>query len=373
MRILLVLPDNSLGGAEQYLKMIVEYYSKTNAYIKLVFLNDKFQNSWVQLKDYDNIEYQLYNSNNGTINALKYVKDVIFSKEKEFDYIFTSHVKITGLLGILVKLGLLRKKYFIARESTSVFKRFSGSKLRTYKFLYKYGYSKVNLLICQTDYMKDQLMKVYPKLNDVTRVIPNPIDLEKIFLIEQEKIEELEKGLLGNYIVSAGRLIREKGFDILIESFSLLVKNTNEDLNLVILGEGVEREKLELKIKKLGLEGRVFLKGLVLNVFPYFKNAKCCVVSSRIEGFPNVLLQMMSQNTNVVSTDCAGGIVEIPQIKVCKIEDVDNLSEGIYETINNDCSMNRSIFDDFLKDRSIENFMSNINANLVQVELDDRG
>jgi len=365
MKILLVLPDNSLGGAEQYLKMIVEHYSKTNAQIKLVFLNDKFQNSWVQLKDYNNLEYQLYNSNKGAINALKFVKDVVFSSENEFDYIFTSHVKITGLLGLLVKLGLLKKKYFIARESTSVFKRFSGSKLKTYKFLYKYGYSKVNLLICQTDHMKDQLIEACPKLKNVTKVIPNPIDLEKIFVMEQEKIEELEKGLLGNYIVSAGRLIPEKGFDILIESFALLIENINEDLNLVILGEGVEREKLELKIKKLGLEGRVFLKGLVLNVFPYFKNAKGCVVSSRIEGFPNVLLQMMSQNTNIVSTDCAGGIVEIPQIKVCKIEDVDNLRDGIYEILNKDCSMNRPVFDNFLKKRSIENFVSKIKANLV--------
>jgi len=365
MRILVVLPDNSLGGAEQYLKMIVEYYSKTNAQIKLVFLNDKFQNSWVQLKGYDNFEYKLYNSSNRTINVLKFVKDVIFSNKNGFDYIFTSHVKITGILGILIKLGFLKKRYFIARESTSVFKRFSGSKLKTYKFLYKYGYSKVNLLICQTDYMKDQLIGAYPKLNNVTKVIPNPIDLRKIYLLEQEKIEELEKGLLGNYIVSAGRLIPEKGFDILIESFALLIKSTNEDLNLVILGEGVEREKLELKIKRHGLEERIFLKGLVLNVFPYFKNARTCVVSSRIEGFPNVLLQMMSQNTNVVSTNCAGGIVEIPQIKVCKIEDVHNLREAIYETLNTDCSMNRSIFDKYLKKRSIENFVLKMNANLV--------
>ena len=151
--------------------------------------------------------------------------------------------------------------------------------------------------------MKAQFIKNLPFISKKINIktIPNPINLKKTLQPNTDFIFNED------YIVAAGRLIEEKGFDILIDAFNLL-QNDYSNLKLVILGEGPLRSHLEAKINDLNLVSKILLPGRVSNIFDYFKLARVCVVSSRIEGFPNVLLEMMSQNTNVISTRCAGDI-----------------------------------------------------------------
>src|SRR5690606_21926313 len=85
-----------------------------------------------------------------------------------------------------------------------------------------------------------------------------------------------------------------------------------------------------------------------------------CVMSSRIEGFPNVLLQMMSQNNKVVSTLSAGGIKEMDGIFTCKTNDVTSLSHTIIECLKSNTDENRYIFDKELKKRTIDTFANEI-------------
>lgn len=355
MKILIALPDNSLGGAEQYLKMVAEFYARRGDDVFVFFLKDSFKNSWKDLNKYENINAVAYKGNSNVKNIYKFYRDLITFKTDEFDYIYTSHVKITGVLGIFLKWGVLRKKKFIARESTSIFKRYSGIKLLIYKSYYHLGYSKVDQLICQTQIMKDELLQFYPSFSKKVVVIDNPIDFNIISKFEKESIP-----LEYDYIVSAGRLIKEKGFDILINAFAKLKKNKeHNNLKLLILGEGNQRDFLEELVTSLNLDGDVIMKGLVLNVYPYFKKAKACVVSSRVEGFPNVLLQMISQNNKVVSTKCAGGITNIPNITICNITD-DDLYKAISNVLRCDSTKNRVIFDEFLKNRTIDNFINKI-------------
>ncbi|GAA4967533.1 glycosyltransferase [Algibacter aquimarinus] len=363
MKILILLPDNGLGGAEQYLKMIAEYYLKKNAHITIVFLYDRFDNSWLNLRDRKNVEYKLYTGKFKFLNIIKFITYLLYINTNKFDYVYSSHVKTTSLLGVLFRFNIFKKDFFIARESTTVFTRFKGKELRLYKILYKIGYSKVDLLICQTKVMKDQLLNVYPNFKKNTVVIPNPVDRDLISSSEIKEIEEIKN--FHNYLVSAGRLIPEKGFDVLIKAFQILKKESNKKLKLILLGEGPERSKLEGLIRELNLEEEVILKGIVLNVYPYFKNAMACIVSSRIEGFPNVLLQMMSQNEKILSTDCAGGISDIPSITVCKTDDVQDLKNGLLELLTKDTVGNRKIYNEYLDKRNIASFIEIVENNLL--------
>src|SRR5690606_34407926 len=104
-----------------------------------------------------------------------------------------------------------------------------------FKLQYFLGYKSLDLLICQTQLMKTQLIKALPWLEENIKiiVIPNPLNLSALETIEDRTFE-----LDNNYIISAGRLIPEKGFDILINSFKK-VKELYPSLNLVILGEGL--------------------------------------------------------------------------------------------------------------------------------------
>jgi glycosyltransferase involved in cell wall biosynthesis len=85
-----------------------------------------------------------------------------------------------------------------------------------------------------------------------------------------------------------------------------------------------------------------------------------CVVSSRIEGFPNVLLQEMSQNEKVVSTLCAGDIDRIPGLFTCKPNDEDDLLRAMQECLEADTSGNRALFDEELQGRSIDKFIEQV-------------
>jgi len=356
MKILTILPNDSLGGAEQYLKMLVKYYANKGHEIDVCFLSKKKTGGWQDIAINKNIKLIYSKKDNFFFSVLYCIRYYVLLRKK-YNLILTSHVKITGLVGVLLKIKVLKADKFIARESTSVFKRFNGIKLLLYKSIYVLGYSKVDLLICQTYFMKKQLLAALPWLSKITLVIPNPIDLN---VVEQQCNGDVSKELLsGEYIVSAGRLIPEKGFDILLKAFMCLSKS-NKKLKLIILGEGDERQNLERDIEKLNLKNKVILKGFVSNVYPYFKHAKACVVSSRIEGFPNVLLQMMSQNTSVVSTLCAGGVKDIKGIIICDTHSVNKLAIALELVLNQNANENRAFFNQELEKRDINNFAKKI-------------
>ncbi|QYK50469.1 MAG: glycosyltransferase [Anaerolineales bacterium] len=110
-------------------------------------------------------------------------------------------------------------------------------------------------------------------------------------------------------IVSAGRLVQQKGFDMLIQAIYEI--GGIYPVQLVILGEGPERKALEKQIIKLGLQGDVLLPGYVQNPFRYMAKAKVFALSSRSEGFSSVLIEAMACGTSIVSTDCQVGPREI--------------------------------------------------------------
>ena len=269
---------------------------------------------------------------------------------------------MTATIGVLVALGLIKKKFFVARESTSIIKRFSGLKLFVYKLAYRLGYGNIDLLICQTAFMKEQLLEKYPGFTDKTRVIANPIDLQLIREKENQPIEFIPPD---NYIVSAGRYIPEKGYDILIEAFKI-IHGKNPDMHLLILGEGGERKLLEDLASTNKLEDYIHLPGRVDNVYPFFSAATLCAVSSRIEGFPNVLLQMMSQNTKVVSTLCAGGIEDLEGVFTCAVGDVVQLAGAMQKALDANTAKNQNLFRKELNKRTIESFLNQVDTYLIK-------
>jgi glycosyltransferase involved in cell wall biosynthesis len=247
--------------------------------------------------------------------------------------IMSTHPYVNSYLGFLKRIGYI-KSDLVVRECTSVFTRYTGIKKLSYQIAYRLGYPAVNLIICQTEIMKDQLLaqnKFIPKRKAVTK--ENPIDLKR--LSEQSEKDLNENIGASDFICAAGRLIPEKGFSILIYAFAKIAQQ-HKDLKLLILGEGREKNNLVQLITETGLDKKVMLMGHMENPIPYFKKAKLCVVSSIKEGFPNVLLEMMAVSPSaVISTLCAGGIEDIPSIIKVKVNDVDALSAAIEAALAN--------------------------------------
>lgn len=346
-RLLFVSMSDTAGGAENILRMVA---GVTNS--PLIFLKHVFDSRLFIPK-----EQEVKHLTKGAllIGFLKLVKE-LYPYRKDYTIIST-HPYLNSYLGLLKRVGYL-KSNLIVRECTSVFTRYTGLKKLSYQIAYKLGYPAVNLIVCQTGIMRNQLLaqnKFIP--NDKAVIIENPIDLNHILRKAEASIDESLTD--SEFICSAGRLIPEKGFSILIHAFEKIAQQ-HENLKLLILGEGKERKNLNTLIKDTGLQDRVILMGHVDNPIPYYKKAKLCVVSSIKEGFPNVLLEMMAVNDSVVSTLCAGGIEKIPSILKVEPNNINSLTSAIGFALADYPSQKNDSRQDYLKDRSPELFISSI-------------
>jgi glycosyltransferase involved in cell wall biosynthesis len=117
-------------------------------------------------------------------------------------------------------------------------------------------------------------------------------------------------------ILAAGRLVRQKGFDLLIRAFAQ-VHDRHPEWRLVICGDGGWRARLEQLIEQLELGGAVSLPGPVEPLAREMDGASVFALSSRSEGFPLVLLEAMSKGLAVAAFDCPTGPREL-------IDDRDN-------------------------------------------------
>jgi glycosyltransferase involved in cell wall biosynthesis len=128
------------------------------------------------------------------------------------------------------------------------------------------------------------------------RVIPNPLKLPNDARIKRE----------GHTLTAVGRLVHQKGFDLLLEAFAPLAEKFPE-WTLSIWGEGPELAELEAQRDRLGLKDRVRFCGLSARPGAWRESADAFVLSSRYEGWGNVVAEAMAAHIPVVSFDCDFG------------------------------------------------------------------
>lgn len=137
------------------------------------------------------------------------------------------------------------------------------------------------------------------------------------------------------FILSVGRLDHQKGFDLLIDAFAKLAIS---DVDLLIVGEGDERKNLESQINRLNLKEQVKLVGYRNNLQDYYKQAELFVLSSRNEGYPNVLVEAMSFGCACVANDCEYGPSDVIKHEenglLVEVNNTTHLSETIKRVIN---------------------------------------
>ena len=140
---------------------------------------------------------------------------------------------------------------------------------------------------------------------DRIEVLANPVDLERVGAAIAEPIDDtvLPQGA-GPLIVAAGRLADAKNYPLMIESFALLRQQV--PARLCILGQGEREPTLRQLIAERGLQDAVRLAGFQPNPWKYIARADVFLLTSRYEGFGNVLIEAMACGVPAVATASPG-------------------------------------------------------------------
>lgn len=191
--------------------------------------------------------------------------------------------------------------------------------------LEKKSYQKINKIICVSEDSKKSVLELYPENKDKMQVIYNPIDKKNILEKSKEEINiKFNKNKIN--IMTIGRLIKIKGYDILLQSHNKLIKE-GLNYNLIILGEGPERNNLEKYIKENNLENNTQLLGFKENPYSYLKEMDIFISSSRYEGYPLVLCEALCLEKPIIATNCTGPKEILENGKYGLLAEVENMDD----------------------------------------------
>lgn len=145
------------------------------------------------------------------------------------------------------------------------------------------------------------------------KLINNMYPIDYICKRSQEHMPEEFSFLESNpFIINVGSFCFQKGQDDLIDMFAEL-SIIHPDLRLVLIGRGEFKNSLQRRVLQHGLVDRVIWIDFLENPFSFMSRAKVFVLTSRSEGFGNVLVEAMACGTPVVAFDCPSGPEEILQ------------------------------------------------------------
>lgn len=209
----------------------------------------------------------------------------------------------------MVRFMLPRGTRLVARETAMVSHGIREFRYpRLLRVLYRLFYRRLDLVVCQSRAMLADVQSTLGVPESKMVVINNPVDLERVRAAAGEPVRWPGSRPEPVRLVAAGRLSVEKGFDLLIEAISLL---SETDIELVILGDGALAVTLREQAQRQGVDDRVFFAGYQANPYAWLAHADAFVLSSRHEGFPNVVIEALACGRQVISTPAPGGTLEI--------------------------------------------------------------
>ena len=282
---------------------------------------------------------------NLTFNYHSYLPKTGFLKSR-FSYIL---IFIISILPLILCLKKQKPNFIISHLITSL----PLFIMRLFKFETKFilrisGFPKLNVF--RRFFWKGSSKKLY-KITCPTKELLQKIKHENIF--NEDKICFLQDAIinLDNYkrnnnfdlnlknlqkkiILSAGRLTKQKNYKYLIKEYSKFLNNC-DDYDLVILGEGEEREEISSLIEKLNLSERVHLVGRVENVYDYMQNSDVFVLSSLWEELGFVIVEAAFKNLFIVSSNCPNGPKEFIDNNSCGILFENNEFESLKDALIN--------------------------------------
>lgn len=299
-KILFILSDLSLGGAQGVFVKLGNHFS----------LNEEYEVTILSLTGdgplSEKVSDKVHIVKFGNLRVSKsYFLLFDYLRKNSFDYVLSTLGYVNILLGSLIPvLRLLGNRgQFIAREGNILSLKLPSFKIPVlYLFAVKFFYRFFDAIIMQSKDMNDDFFRVVTskKIQQRTRVINNPVFFGGKSTDKRESREKLE-------ILFVGKLEEQKGLLPLIPHLKLITR----PFMLKIYGKGSLGNKAQVLISQNNLDNKVFLMGTKKQIKPEMNKADLLILPSLYEGFPNVLVESLSQGTPVIAFECPGGVNEI--------------------------------------------------------------
>lgn len=304
-RILFMINSLDVGGAEKVLLSYIKALSTDNRYIINVMTN-KPSTSFIQ-KEIAEIT-SIYILEEITKNRPKIlrsifknlaIKKIIGSNDIIIDFLdadFYKHIKSFHK----PKITWLHSSY----DNLCSRKKNMKSRLFHYDHI---------VTICED--MKREVDERIPVLSSKVSLIYNPFDFESI----RDKANDIsslsdeeQQALSKPFYLSVSRIDEaHKDFDTLIRSYKNATNKYSITESLIILGDGPDLNNLKKLARDLNIDKYVIFMGMKENPYIWMKHSKKFILSSKGEGLPTVLIEALSLDCNIISSDCKVGPSEI--------------------------------------------------------------
>lgn len=322
MKILLFTGILGPGGAERVITVLARGLAARKHDVILLTLSDAETDFYAAGPSVRRIGFGLTGSSSGAFHGMaaniKRVRAIRSVFEQEQPAAVISFIDSANILALAAAAAT--KIPVIVSERTDPRIRHLGY---SWHILRRILYPHAARLVVQTKSVAEWACSVVPRSR--VAVIPNPVIRPASPAPHRPSPAQIN-------IVGMGRMDQYKAFDLLIQAVKFA---SNQGLNLLLslYGDGPERARLQKLSTDLGMSDRVAFPGRTKNPAAALANADIFVLSSRCEGFPNVLLEAMAAGIAVVAFDCPSGPAEIVENGVSGLlvpnGDVGGLSEAI--------------------------------------------
>ncbi len=302
-KIVFIVPDMGYGGAQRIVSVLLRNLNTIKYDVHLLIIGKNTE----LLPDIDAVSVRVLRKERvrgATGNIRKYIKEV------QPDVLFTT-LSYLNLYILLTRSLFPRTVKIIIREGTILSELHKKRKVPgLLRLVYRLFYVRADAIVCQSEYMKEDLIKFYGIPRSLITRIHNPLDYNMIRTSLHQDVEtgcpEYTRGNVN--LLTIGRLSYEKNYASLLR---IIAGMDDTRLHLFIIGEGPEKKALQAYAEELHLGQRVHFLGTRSNPYPYIEGADLFVQTSLYEGFPNVVLEAIACGTPVAAFNCPGGIGEI--------------------------------------------------------------